>query len=171
MRKLLTLTLLLLPLVAQANPPAELRQVFHSKAPYSEAKLTFAWMDVYHIALWTDAAAWKPDTRYALSITYDMAFSAEELVERTCEEMARHYAEGKAICLARKNELMRLMPDVLERDRITALHTESGHVRFYKNGKATGEITDAQFTRAFFAIWLGENTSEPKLRRQLLRQE
>ncbi len=171
MRKLLTLILLLLPLAAQANPPAELRQVFQGNAPYSEAELSFAWMDVYHIALWTDEAAWKPNARYALSITYDMAFSAEELVERTCEEMARHHAEGKAMCLARKNELMRLMPDVRAGDRITALHTKSGHARFYKNGIATGEIAEAQFTRAFFAIWLGENTSEPKLRRQLLRQE
>lgn len=171
MRKLLTLMLLLLPLTAQANPPAELRQVFQGNAPYSEAELSFAWMDVYHIALWTDESVWKPNTRYALSITYDMAFSAKELVERTCEEMARHHAEGKTICLARKNELMRLMPDVADGDRITAVHTESGQARFYKNTKATGEIADAEFTRAFFAIWLGENTSEPQLRRQLLRQE
>ena len=171
MRKLLALALMVLPLMAQANPPAELRQMFRSKAPYSQAELSFAWMDVYHIALWTDEAVWKPDMRYALSITYDMAFSAEELVERTCDEMARHHAEGKTMCLARQAELMRLMPDVRKGDRITALRTQSGHTRFYKNGTATGEIADAAFTDAFFAIWLGENSSEPELRRKLVRQE
>jgi hypothetical protein len=31
-----------------------------------------------------------------------------------------------------------------------------------------GVIRDAEFSRRFFNIWLGEKTSEPKLRAQLI---
>jgi hypothetical protein len=36
------------------------------------------------------------------------------------------------------------------------------------NDKPIGNIDDAEFARAFFAIWLDPKTSEPSLRKQLL---
>ena len=38
------------------------------------------------------------------------------------------------------------------------------------NGKAKGEIADAEFDRLFFGIWLSDATSEPALRQALLAQ-
>jgi hypothetical protein len=40
--------------------------------------------------------------------------------------------------------------------------------RFFHNGNPRGEVRDAEFTRRFFGIWLGEATSEPALRDSLL---
>jgi hypothetical protein len=40
--------------------------------------------------------------------------------------------------------------------------------RYFVNGKFTGEIRDAEFTRLFFGIWLSPRTSEPRLRQALL---
>lgn len=169
MRKALCIALLMaLPSFAKAAPPTELEPVFRSADPYGQADFTFLWMDVYHIALWTDEPRWRPDGAYALSITYRMSFRSAELVERTCKEMQRHHPSGSEWCEGRNDMLKRVMPDVRAGDRITALRTANGHARFFKDGAPTGTIDDAAFVDAFFAIWLGENTSEPRLRQQLV---
>ena len=36
------------------------------------------------------------------------------------------------------------------------------------NGRAGGELRDAEFARRFIGIWLGEQTSQPALRQSLL---
>lgn len=41
--------------------------------------------------------------------------------------------------------------------------------RFYAAAGALGAIGESRFARAFFDIWLDERTSEPELRRRLLR--
>ena len=41
-------------------------------------------------------------------------------------------------------------------------------VTFFVNGRAAGELRDADFARRFFAIWLAPTTSEPRLRQQLI---
>lgn len=171
MRSALILMLLLAaPAMAKATMPQELAPVFRSETPYGQADFTFLWMDVYRIALWTDEPQWRADTAYALSITYRMSFRSDELVDRTCKEMQRHHAHGGAWCEARREALQRAMPGVQAGDRITALRTEAGEVRFFLNGTPTERIDDAAFVDAFFAIWLGADTSEPRLRQQLLQR-
>lgn len=39
---------------------------------------------------------------------------------------------------------------------------------FLVNGKAVGEVADAEFAQRFFGIWLAPTTSEPQLREALL---
>jgi len=169
MRRFLLVMVMMLPLTAQAARPAELQTEFRSEKPYGEADYSFLWMDVYHIALWTDAAEWKPNSPYAISITYRMNFTSDELLERTCDEMQRHVSNGKELCLGMSETLTRAMPDVQKGDRITAVHGAEGETRFYKNGSPTGVINDRAFSDTFFAIWLGENTSDTSLRAKLLR--
>ena len=170
-KRIFSMCMMLLPAFAQAAPLGELQPYFKSAAPYSSAEFTALWMDVYQISLWTDEAEWKPDSRYALSITYSMNFSADELVERTCDEMQRHAADGKTLCLSLRDALMQAMPDVKPDDRITAIHLNDGKSRFYKNGVPTGDIDSKAFSDSFFAIWLGENTPEPSLRKQLVKAQ
>lgn len=163
--------LIWMPFAAQAASPSELHPYFKSKTPYSNSVLSVLWMDVYHISLWTDDAVWKPDSRYALSITYNMNFSADELVERTCDEMQRHAADGKSLCLSLHDTLIRVMPGVKSGNRITAIRLDDGKSLFYKDGFPTGNINNRQFSDAFFAIWLGENSSAPSLRQQLVERK
>ena len=44
----------------------------------------------------------------------------------------------------------------------------NGHAVFFLDGRKIGTIADRAFTRRFFDIWLGRNTSRPGLRRKLL---
>jgi hypothetical protein len=64
--------------------------------------------------------------------------------------------------------MTQLFPDVAQGDRITGVQVPGVAARFFHNGKARGEVRDAEFTRLFFGIWLSSRTSEPKLRDALL---
>ena len=61
-----------------------------------------------------------------------------------------------------------LFPDVKEGTHITGIYLPNESVRFYLDGQWLGEIRDADFARAFFAIWLDPKTSAPDLRKKLL---
>ena len=63
--------------------------------------------------------------------------------------------------------LQEVLPDVAAGDRITALHPPGG-VAFWHQGRRIGGMGDVAFGTKFFGIWLGEATSEPKLRNALL---
>ena len=54
-------------------------------------------------------------------------------------------------------------------DRITGEHRPGVGARFYFNGRLRVVVDDANFSRAFFAIWLSPDTSEPRLRNALLQ--
>jgi hypothetical protein len=64
--------------------------------------------------------------------------------------------------------MARLFPDVQKGDRITGLHQPGQAARFYLNGRLLGDISDPAFSRRFFGIWLSPQTSQPRMREQLL---
>ena len=66
--------------------------------------------------------------------------------------------------------MTQIFPDVKAGDRITGIQRPEGLSRFFHNSSLRGEVRDAEFTRRFFGIWLGETTSEPSLRDSLLGQ-
>jgi hypothetical protein len=57
---------------------------------------------------------------------------------------------------------------VREGDRITGIQRPGQSTRLFVNGRFAGELRDADFTRLFFAVWLSEKTSQPRLRQDLL---
>ena len=64
--------------------------------------------------------------------------------------------------------MKQIFPDVVDGDCIIGLTLPQSGARFYYNEKATGEIQDREFAKAFFGIWLDPKTSEPALRIKLL---
>jgi hypothetical protein len=60
------------------------------------------------------------------------------------------------------------IPDVKAGDRITGLHSPAMGVRFWHNGQPRPAVSDPEFSRLFFGIWLSDATSEPQMRRGLL---
>ena len=150
--------------------PGEISGTIKAERPYGTGSLTWLFLTAYDASLWTDAPTWSMRETFALSITYKMSFSREELVERTVEEMKRVSPGLSDEALSRFGaRLSKAYPAVKSGDRITALHVPSQPVRFYHNGVMTSDIADADFAEPFFGIWLSPKTSEPSLRAGLLR--
>jgi hypothetical protein len=136
-----------------------------------EATLRFLGMQVYHARLWADAD-FTPERLgeqpLTLELEYLRAFRGKAIAERSIVEMRRagSFTEEQA---QRWNEAMqRLFPDVRAGDRLTGVLQPGRGAEFHHNGRLLGRIDDPTFARLFFSIWLGPNTSEPGLRRQLL---
>lgn len=152
---------------APALPPAVLADVANLR-PLGEARLRVMLWHVYDAALWTPAPAFDLDGPFALDIRYAMDVRGADLAKRSVEEMrGLGYRDGAQ--LARWEAAMRgVFPDIRAGDRLVGVHVPGREARFYGANGLIGVVADAEFARAFFAIWLDPRTSEPAMRRRLL---
>jgi hypothetical protein len=161
--------LLCTPAFAAAKP-AEIASTIKAEQPFGHGSLTWLMIKAYDADLWTDAPRWSMQAPFALTLTYNMSFSVDEIVSRSVKEMKRDNAALSAADLARFRKFMTgAFTSVKSGDEITGLHTPDGTTQFFTNGRPTGQIKDPDFAQAFFGIWLSPSTSEPLLRARLLR--
>lgn len=158
---------------AQANAPQPLPPSIMQKyamQPLGSGELERFFFHVYDAHLFTpQKSAWSMQAPFALSLEYHMNFTKQEILTTTYEEIERVSGIPASEAKAKWDEkLLTLFPDVKPGDRITALFTPPGKVQFFHNNTATGTLQDEGFASPFFAIWLGEKTSEPAMRQQLL---
>jgi Chalcone isomerase-like len=125
---------------------------------------------LYDASLWAPGGRWQADASYALELRYARDIPSKRLVQASIEEMQRLGTADETRLTRWKTDLERVFPDVRSGDVIVGMHLPSGGAEFYHQGKLTGRIDDAEFARAFFAIWLDERTREPGLRKRLLGQ-
>ena len=64
--------------------------------------------------------------------------------------------------------LRAVFTDVVPGDRLVGTFDPQTGATFYLNDAWLGQLSDLSLSRAFFDIWLSENTSRPKLRADLL---
>jgi hypothetical protein len=158
-------------LAGAMSKPSELSGLVQAREPYGRSALTWLFLKAYDVALWTDAPRWSMDSTFALTIQYNMSFTSEEIVERTLDEMRRVAPQLGANDVARfAAPLARVLPAVKSGDRLSAVHVPGRPVQFFLNGRGTGQVEDPGFADPFFGIWLSPRSSEPGIRKELLRQ-
>jgi len=168
MNRRLLLAVLLVPMLAGANPPE-----LNDWKPQGAATLRFFGLRIYEARLWTkgsavDAANWAT-TPLALELTYARSLSGKEIAKRSLVEMRRQAEISVANAEKWLTEMEAAFPDVKEGDRISGVITEPGAgIQFFINGKPGRKVADAAFARLFIGIWLAPQTSEPALRKALL---
>ena len=154
------------------KPPEEVLADLPDAYYRGSGKLTFLRLHVYDASLWVQGN-FNPEgyekQALALELAYARSLKGELIAERSLVEMRKHIEVSTPQAELWLGEMKRIFPDVAAGDRITGLQFPGESTRFYFNGKLRGEVRDADFTRAFFSIWLSPNTSEPKLRLALLK--
>ncbi len=124
---------------------------------------------VYNVYLWTPSGASFDWTKpYALDLQYLRTFSAKQLAERSIDEMRGQGTGSEAVYPKWLAEMQRVFADVKEGDRLTGVVTSGKASKFFYNGVYRGEIVDPAFADAFFGIWLGDKSSQPRVRNLLL---
>ena len=151
--------------------PAELKISLPQAKLIGKARLKFWGFEVYDARLW--APAGFAPARYdafalALALAYLRDFKALDIAERSLKEMRLSQPIGNDQAAQWRAEMLRVLPDVRKGDRLTGLHQPGEGAAFWVNGRASGEIRDAEFSRLFFGIWLSPQTSEPAMRAALL---
>ena len=151
--------------------PIELASTLPAVELVGKGKLTFFGLEVYESSLWATPSfkglAFE-NHNFALELHYLRSFTAIDIAKRSIEEMQRiEPVPDQKVALWIKT-LSEAFPNVKKGDRIVGVHKPGFGVTFWHNGKRSGEIKDADFSRQFFGIWLSPKTSEPKLRQALL---
>lgn len=133
-----------------------------------EGRLRVFFLDVYDAKLFAPRGDWNEGEPLALQLTYLREISGKKIADRSAEEM-RDLGINDEVKLATWHSQMReIFPDVDEGTVITGILAKNGETFFFKDGKQIGHIKDREFGRAFFDIWLDQQTSVPDLRRKLL---
>lgn len=133
-----------------------------------EARMRVLFWDVYDARLLAPQGSYRDDQPFALALTYLRTLDGEKIAARSIEEMRRQGVSDEAALARWYARLAQIIPDVAERDEIVGLAAADGSTRFFLDGELIGRVDEPGFTQAFFSIWLGEATSEPRLREQLL---
>ena len=104
----------------------------------------------------------------ALELAYLRDFDAVDIADRSLKEMRRSATISDLQARQWRLDMQRVFPDVKVGDRIMGLHRPGVGASFWVNGKAGGEILDAEFSKLFLGIWLSPQTSEPAMRTALV---
>jgi hypothetical protein len=136
-----------------------------------QTRLTVWGFKIYDAQLW--AAPGFNAERYAnqplaLELAYLRDFDAADIADRSIKEMRRSATISDAQARQWRLDMQRVFPNVKVGDRIMGVHRPGVGASFWVNGKAGGEILDAEFSKLFFGIWLSPKTSEPAMRTALV---
>jgi len=150
---------------------AELQTLLPQGRLIGSGRLTFWGFQVYDARLWAPPD-FKPENfgsqALALELSYLRSFASTDVAERSIKEMRRSASISDEQAEKWKVAIRQVLPDVSAGDRVMGVHRPGVGASFLINGKALGEIRDAEFARLFFGIWLSPKTSEPALRNALL---
>lgn len=130
--------------------------------------LSYAFWDIYEATLYAPEGRWKPSAPFALSIEYYHAIDGKSIADKSVQEMRKQGFDDEVKLATWYRQMKNIFPDVAAGTVLSAVHIPGKETRFYRGSKVIGSIKDQRFARAFFNIWLGEKSSEPKLRRALL---
>lgn len=167
-----------LPLLAQKEMPAvevppEVAQALPQSQALGAGRLRYLLWDVFDATLWVVQnfrGAQYFDHAFALELRYLRKFSGASLVESSVQEMRRVGSLDPSKKAAWTATMQTAFADVQAGDRITGVHRPGVGAQFFFNGRLRGTVNDPTFARAFFGIWLGAGTSEPRLRSALLAE-
>ena len=155
--------LLSAPLLARANEGGRLPVDFKT---IGDASLRVAMFRIYDARLTSPSGQYQPNKEpLMLTLTYQRDIHRDKLIEKTQQQLARQL-DSEALNAA-TIKLRNLWPNVSQGDRLAFLLNPDGHGSFFFNGEHLGELQQPHFNRAFMNIWLGEDSSYPKLARKL----
>ena len=133
-----------------------------------EGRLSVAFWDVYDARLYAPQGKLAESKPHALSIRYMREIEGQDIADRSVQEMRGQGFVDEIRLKAWNSQMKTIFPDVKDGTVLSAVFIPGQQTVFYEGNEQIGTIKDAEFTRWFSNIWLGEKTSEPSLRRKLL---
>ncbi len=154
--------------ITPAFATEQLNQYVPGAQQVGEGRFSFFLWDVYDAALFAPNGQWKEGKPFALRLTYLRDLEGKKIADRSAEEI-RGLGFRDEVKLADWHSQMKgIFPDVSANISLTGIYTSEGESIFFEDNKEIGRITDPEFGRYFFNIWLSKNTSAPELRKKLL---
>jgi hypothetical protein len=158
---------------AQANPtPAHIAQEISDAQLIGEGQFRWFGFKVYDAQLWAGKTGFTPvmptTEKFALDFRYALSLQGKKIAESGIKEIEKL---GFGTPQQREQWLHAMeacFSDVETGMHLTGVFEPGIGASFYRDGKKTCDINDAEFGAAFFAIWLDPRTTATHLREQLL---
>lgn len=132
-----------------------------------QGRLSWFGITIYRATLYGPKGLYQAESEHALKITYKRSFTSNELANVSVDEMEK--IQGKK--LQRQEivtSLSALLSDVQPDDYLISRHVPGEGAQFYNRDGFIGRLSDPDLAQAFFDIWLHPDTSQPRLRRDLM---
>jgi hypothetical protein len=157
-------------IVALSSPPTQAKEApsppWQQLRAVGQGEMSWLWFKLY------DATLYSRSGRYpqALTLTYARDIERSDLLTATAEEWQRLDLGSDVDRQRWIGQLAALWPDVGAGDRLTFYVDEAGVGHFWWHDQPLGTLADPQFSAAFLAIWLADNSRDPTLTRRLRGQ-
>ena len=155
---------LAVPVLASSAPWQSLR-------PVGQGEMSWLWFKLYDATFYSHSGRYQPgDYPQALMLTYARAIARQDLLSATADEWQRLGLGNETQRQLWLQQLAAFWPDVVAGDRLTFYVDAQGLGHFWWQEKSIGSVADPQFSAAFLAIWLADNSRDPGLTRRLRGQ-
>ena len=135
-----------------------------------QGTLKVLFFEVYNVRLLTDSKAFSWKNKFQLEFEYKREVKKQSVIESSIKEMRRQSNILDKDINQWQEYLEISIKPVQEGSQATVSWNPNGQITFHYQSSEPTTIEDENFARAFLNIWLGEETSQPKLRSQLLSQ-
>ncbi len=165
MKKLLALIILVsgISLASEAQ-----QEGFQSLKLIGEGTLKVLMWEVYDLRLYTDGAPFSWKNKFMLEFDYKRELKRERVIDASLKEFKLQPNVTDKDIKAWEVYLEQVIQPVQKDTKAIVMWVPEGQIVFNYEGSPTSTIENEDFARAFLNIWLGEKTSRPKLRSQLL---
>ncbi|RXE96726.1 chalcone isomerase family protein [Pseudoalteromonas sp. PS5] len=167
-RTILFTLLLLLSKLATASENVIANFIENPKQVGQTSRMTYLFWDVYDASLFATQGNFSATQPFALKLQYLRSLNGEDIAKRSLEEMQKQGFNDAELGDQWLTIMNNIFPDVKDETVLLGIKTAQDHTLFYHNDELIGEVKDPAFTTWFFNIWLGEKTTEPQMRNELL---
>jgi hypothetical protein len=150
---------------AQAETPDVLKHVPNAKKVGS-GRYSHLGFDIFDATLYAPQSRYNAGAPFALKLEYLRNIKGKSITDNSVKEIQKQGVGADKLNRWRE-QMAAIFPDVSKGASITGIRDASGHALFYSGGRLLGTIRDAEFSRAFFNIWLGPKAPQT-LRDKLL---
>ena len=165
MKKLLAL-MILVSSISWASK--DQREGFQSPKLIGEGTLKVLMWEVYDLRLYTDGTPFSWQDKFMLEFDYSRELKKESVIDASLKEFKLQPNVTDKDIKAWEVFLLQVIQPVQKGTKANVFWAPEGKIIFHYKGFQPSTIENEDFARAFLNIWLGDNTSRPKLRSQLL---
>ena len=125
-------------------------------------------VNIYRLTLHSKERDYSVSDHFALEFDYKKSVSKEIIVDASMDELAKIANVDSVEMKAWKQLLEKGIIDMQAGEKASVVFSKSGDVEFWSENRELISFQDLKFAENFAAIWLGPQTSHPKLRLALL---
>jgi hypothetical protein len=155
----------------QLQPTPQLRNVLRTPRLVGQQRFTYWGFEVYDASLWA-STTFAPDDWakqvLVLELRYLRDFKGADIAQRSIDEMQGQRPLSDTQQNNWSATLQALIPNVRAGERITGIYAPDKGMQLLHQDRLLGELRDIELAQRFLGIWLAPETSQRKLRQQLL---